>query len=364
MAKKKGGKSTKDTKSKGNASFWKKVKWASLAFVLLSAISMVYLAYRNIYKANKISRDGEKVYFYIKTGSTMKDVVKSLKAEKIIQSEAIFEWLAHQKNYENKIKPGRYTLKPYMSNNELVNLLRSGQQEPVKLTINNIRTKAELVRKVSSQLEADSLQLYELLSNDNTLDTLGFNSISITGFFIPDTYDFFWNTSADDFLKQMRNEYRKFWSYERRELAKSKELKPAEVSIIASIVEKETNFKPERPLVAAVYLNRLKKNMKLQADPTVVYANGDFTINRVLEKHIKFDNPYNTYIYEGLPPGPICIPSKNAIDAVLKAPKNNYVYFCADDAFNGKHKFAASLSEHNINANKFRKALNKKRIFK
>jgi UPF0755 protein len=364
MAKKKGGKSSKDAKAKTNSSFWKKVKWASIAFILLSALSMVYVAYRNIYKSNKISRDGEKVYFYIKTGSSFNDVVKSLKAEKIIQSEAMFEWLAKQKNYDKKIKAGRYTLKPYMSNNELVNLLRSGVQDPVKLTINNIRTKTELVRKVCSQLEADSLQLYELLSNDNMLDTLGFNSINITGFFIPDTYEFYWNTSAQDFLKQMRDEYHTFWTDERRKKAKGKGLAPAEVSIVASIVEKETNYKPERPLVASVYLNRLKKNMKLQADPTVVFATGDFTINRVLEKHLKFDNPYNTYIYEGLPPGPICIPSKNAVDAVLDAPNNSYIYFCADDSFNGKHKFASSLAEHNINANRFRKALNKKRIFK
>ena len=362
MAKKKGGKTADKNKGKAKSTFWKKVIYVSFAFILISILSTIYLAYRNIYKVNRISRSGEKTYFYIKTGSSFKDVVSSLKREKIIQSEAIFEWLAHQKNYDNKIKAGRYALKPYMSANEIINLLRSG--EPVKLTINNIRTKNELVRKVCAHLEADSTELFELLSNDNQLDTLGFNSINVTGLFIPDTYDFFWNTSAIDFLKTMVKEYRQFWTEERISKAKKQGVTPADAAIIASIVEKETNFKPERPLVASVYLNRLRKKMKLQADPTVVYANGDFTINRVLEKHLKFDNPYNTYIYEGLPPGPICIPSKNAIDAVLDAPHNAYIYFCADDDFNGKHKFAASLSQHNINANKFRKALNRKRIFK
>jgi UPF0755 protein len=364
MAKKKGGKSNEKNKPKSLNTFWKKVIYACIAFVILSVGSTIYLAYRNIYKSNKITKNGEKTYFYIKTGSNFNDVVKSLKQEKIIRSESIFEWLAKQKNYDKKIKPGRYTLKPYMSNNEIINLLRSGEQEPIKLTINNIRTKTELVTKVCSNLEVDSLQLYELLSNDNLLDTIGFNSINITGMFIPDTYDYYWNTSASEFMKLMMKEYQKFWNADRKAKAKMQGISAAEAAIIASIVEKETNYKPERPLVASVYLNRIRKHMKLQADPTVVYANGDFTINRVLEKHLKFDNPYNTYIYEGLPPGPICIPSKNALDAVLDAPKNGFIYFCADDQFNGKHKFAASLSQHNITANKFRKALNKKRIFK
>ncbi|MFN5794266.1 MAG: endolytic transglycosylase MltG, partial [Bacteroidota bacterium] len=231
-------------------------------------------------------------------------------------------------------------------------------------TINNIRTKYELISKVCTALETDSNELKNILENDHQLEKLKLNSDNIISIFIPNTYQFFWNTSAKDFFDRMINESDKFWNRSRIEKLHKLKLSKAQVITIASIVEKESNYLPERPSIASVYLNRIRKGMKLQADPTVVYAVGDFTINRVLDVHLKKDSPYNTYMYEGLPPGPICIPSANAIDAVLKNEKTSYIYFCAKEDFSGRHNFATTDAQHSINANKFRKALNKRKIYK
>jgi UPF0755 protein len=183
-------------------------------------------------------------------------------------------------------------------------------------------------------------------------------------FFIPDSYDFYWNTTAKDFLSRIGSYYEKFWNAERKKSASVLNLSRGEVATLASIVQQESNYKPERPIIAGVYLNRLRKGMRLQADPTVVFAVGDFSIRRVLKEHLSYDSPYNTYLYAGLPPGPIALPARDAIDAVLKADKHNYLYFCAHADFSGKHAFAANLAEHDKNAAKFRKALNNRKIFR
>jgi UPF0755 protein len=213
-------------------------------------------------------------------------------------------------------------------------------------------------------LEADSNQLKSILENDHELESLKLNSDNIISIFIPNTYQFFWNTSAKEFFERMLKESDKFWNNSRIEKLNKLKLSKAEVITLASIVEKESNYAPERPKIASVYLNRIRKGMKLQADPTVVFAVGDFSINRVLDVHLKKDSPYNTYFYEGLPPGPICIPSANAIDAVLQNEQTSYIYFCAKEDFSGKHNFAVNDVQHSINANKFRKALNKRKIYK
>ncbi len=363
MAKKKKSSSNDNKTKKSSNGFFKKVISSFLLIILIGLFASIYIAYNNIYKHNLIVKDGGKLYFYIKTGSNFNDVLKSLKQEKIIRNEMIFEWLAKQKNYTNKVKPGRYAFKEGMSNNDIINLLRSGEQAPVELTFNNIRTKNELVRKICSQLEADSTELFEIITNDNVLDSLGFDSENILTMFIPNTYSLNWNTTSRAFMKEMNKVHKKFWNIDRRKKAQNHHITPIEVSIIASIVDKESNNKSERPIIASVYLNRLKKGMLLQADPTVIYALGDFSINRVLSKHLEFDNPYNTYKYSGLPPGPICVASINSIDAVLNSPKTNYIYFCAKEDFSGSHNFASNLNDHNRNASKFQKALNKRKIF-
>jgi UPF0755 protein len=348
---------------KCGSGFAKKVWYAFLLILVMGAATSIYIAYNNIYVKNIVVKEDGKTYFYIKTGSSFLDVIKSLKEQHIVRNESVFEWLAKQKNYTNKVKPGRYALTSNMSNNDLINLLRSGEQEAVKLSFNNVRNKTEFIRKICTQLETDSTQLYEILTNDNALDSLGYDSENILAMFIPNTYDFYWNTTAKKFMNEMYVEHKKFWNKERLAQMKKLNITKVQTSIVASIVEKESNYKPERPTIASVYLNRLRKGMKLQADPTVIYAMGDFKIQRLLSKHLDFDNPYNTYRYAGLPPGPICLPSINALDAALNAPTTNYIYFCAKEDFSGSHNFASTLDAHNRNATKFQRALNKRKIF-
>ena len=360
MAKKKS--SSSNLKKRGISKF-KKIFIASLIICLISGFGLIYFYYKSVYVHN-INLKNQEPYIYIKTGSNFEDVKNLLAEKNVLLNVASFEWLAKQKNYVDRIKPGKYKLENGMTNNQLVNKLRAGNQEPVNITINNIRTKYELISKVSKILEADSNQLKSILENDHELEKIKLNSDNIISLFIPNTYQFFWNTSAEEFFARMINESDKFWNKLRLEKLGKLNLSRAEVITLASIVEKESNYFPERPIIASVYLNRVRKGMKLQADPTVVYAVGDFSINRVLDIHLKKDSPYNTYMYQGLPPGPISIPSANAIDAVLKNEKTPYIYFCAKEDFSGKHNFAANYIQHSNNANKFRKALNKRKIYK
>jgi UPF0755 protein len=270
--------------------------------------------------------------------------------------------VARQRGYDEKIRPGKYHIKPGMSNLDLVRMLMGGKQEPVKFTFNNIRLKKELAAKVGRNLEADSLRMETILGDDGYWKKFGFTAENCMVLFLPDTYEFWWNTDTDEFVDKMAKEYKKFWTDERKAKAKKIGLSQADVSIMAAIVEKESNMRDERPTIAGVYMNRLNKGMKLQADPTVVYALGDFTVKRVLNADTRIDSPYNTYMYPGLPPGPICLPSKNSIDAVLNYKKHTYVYFCAKEDFSGYHNFATTYDEHLKNAAKFQKALNDRGI--
>jgi UPF0755 protein len=251
-----------------------------------------------------------------------------------------------------------------MNNNRLLNLLRSGSQTPVKFTFNNIRTIEQFAGRVAEQLEMDSVSLLKAVKENATLKEMGFDEESAAALFIPNTYELYWNIDADDFVEKMVGEYNRFWNEERRNKAKSLNMTPIEVSILASIVDKETAKVSEMPRIAGVYINRLKKNWLLQADPTLIFALGDFEIKRVLDAHKEIKSPYNTYKHIGLPPGPICIPSIAAIDAVLNAENHKYFYFCAKDDLSGYHVFARNMSEHNRNAEKYRKALNKMKIWK
>jgi UPF0755 protein len=243
-------------------------------------------------------------------------------------------------------------------------MLRSGSQTPVKFTFNNIRTIEQFAGRVAEQLEMDSVSLVNAVKESATLKEMGFDDESAAALFIPNTYELYWNIDANDFVEKMTNEYNRFWNEERRSKAESLNMNPIEVSILASIVDKETTKVSEMPRIAGVYVNRLKKNWLLQADPTLVFALGDFEIKRVLDVHKEIESPYNTYKYIGLPPGPICIPSIAAIDAVLNAEKHKFFYFCAKDDLSGYHVFARNMREHNKNAEKYRKALNKMKIWK
>lgn len=328
-------------------------------FVLLTlgVILAGYLLYERVMKPIVRTPDGKDYSLYIPTGADFQLVKDSLYLNDLIIDPNAFEWIAQRKNYPSHVKPGRYVLKDGMSNNQLCNLLRGGLQTPVKVTFNNMRDVRMLAGRISQQIEADSLSLVTLLDNQDTLRSLGFNRQTIPALFLPNTYELYWNTDASRFVKKMKKEYDRFWDEERLAKAKAINLTPIQVSILASIVDKETNKTDEMPRIAGVYLNRLRSGWLLQADPTLVFAVGDFELKRVLNVHKEVESPYNTYKYPGLPPGPICIPSLSAINAVLNAEKHNYYYFCAKEDFSGYHNFAKTLAEHNRNAQKYQHAL-------
>jgi UPF0755 protein len=294
---------------------------------------------------------------YIPTGADFEQVKDSLYLNGLIVNKQSFEWWATHKGYPEHVKPGRYLLKNGMSNRQLCNILNGGLQTPVRVTFNNMRDVAMLAGRVSQQIEADSVEIVSYLTDDEHLTELGFTQQTIPALFLPNTYEFYWNTSAAQFVAKMKKEYDSYWNAERLNKAKEIALSPVQVSTLASIVDKETNKTDEMARIAGVYLNRLRNGWLLQADPTLVFALGDFGLKRVLNVHKEVESPYNTYKYTGLPPGPICIPSLASINAVLNAEKHNYYYFCAKDDFSGYHVFAKTLTEHNRNAQKYQRAL-------
>ncbi len=342
---------------------WKKILITALVLLTVVAGYSAWQFYAMVYNPNIGFTENDK-YFYIPTGSDFRQVSAVLSENGIIQNKASFDWVAEQKKYKLNIKPGRYLLKAGMSNNDLINLLRSGEQEPVTVTFNNVRLKEGLAGKVASFIEADSTELMQLLNDPVFVSKYGFNTVTFFTLFVPNTYEFWWNTSAEQFMERMASEYRAFWTDQRKYKAEKLGLSQSEVSILASIVQKETNRNDEKPTVAGVYLNRLKKGMLLQADPTLIFANRDFTARRVLNRHKRIDSPYNTYMYKGLPPGPICLPSPTSIDAVLNAKDHGYLFFCAKADGSGYHSFAVTYSEHRKNARAFQRELNRKKVYR
>ncbi|MBK5285206.1 MAG: endolytic transglycosylase MltG [Bacteroidia bacterium] len=306
----------------------------------------------------------ENPFIYITTGSRYENVLLALDTTVVIKSQFTFRTVSKLMKYPSHIRAGRYKIYSGMDNFALIKLLRSGLQSPVDLVFNTIRTKEQFTEKISEQIEAGKDSLDYLLSDKKTLSSIHLDSNSAITLFIPNTYEFFWNTSALAFLERMEKENEKFWTKERVMKASQTGLSKTQVSILASIVEQETQRNDEKPLIAGVYINRLKKNMKLEADPTLVFALGDFSIRRVLAEHKKINSPYNTYKNTGLPPGPICIPSIASIDAVLNRISHNYLYFCAKDDLSGSHAFASSYQQHMVNARRFHAALNRRGIRK
>jgi len=333
---------------------------ALIAGVTVFGINM----YNRIYQPNILVSDSTVKYLYIPTGSTFNDVVDIIRENEIVENISSFIWVAEKKNYPNHIYPGRYALKHKMNNNEIIDMLRSGFQEPVQVIFNSIRTKEQLAGKIAKQIEADSVSLLKIFSNDSIINNYGFTPETITCIFIPNTYEFWWNTTAEGFIQRMYKEYQRFWNEERLAKAKALNLTPVDVITLASIVDEETLYNNEMQKVAGVYINRLRKRMHLQADPTLKFALGDFSIKRVLTVHKQIDSPYNTYKRYGLPPGPISIPSVAAIDAVLNYEQHDFLYFCAKPDFSGYHNFAKTLSQHNINARRYQQALNKEKIWR
>lgn len=254
----------------------------------------------------------------------------------------VFDMMARVMGLDKNVRPGSYLVPRNMTLLELARKLRNGQQDPIRLTIGKFRTPQQLNEYLDSKL----------MHNDFNVALDSFHIIR------PDTYEFYWTVTPGQFMKRMAKENERFWDARRALLTKSFILTPTDVVVLASIVEEETNHNPEKPLIASVYLNRLRKGMPLQADPTVKYAVGDFTLRRILNKHLAVESPFNTYLHTGLPPAPICLPSAASIDAVLNAPSTDYLYFCASEKMDGTHRFASTLAEHQRNASLFHKALN------
>ncbi|WP_316825139.1 endolytic transglycosylase MltG [Pedobacter miscanthi] len=339
-------------------------KKAAIVIALIVILIAGYFAL-NIYRlyfAPNITENQK--YLYIKTGSSYDDLLAEIKKKDLVKNIGAFTAAAGKMNLATNVKPGRYRLTKGMTNRSLINLIKAGNQDPVKLKFHNIRKKENFAAYLASNLEADSLSFINVLDSTALISKYGFNQDNVYAMFIPNTYEMYWNISPVDFFERMHKEYDKFWNADRKQKAASLNLTPAQVYTLASIVDGEALYDKEMPIIAGLYLNRLNKGILLQADPTVIFANNDFTVKRVTGKLLQVQSLYNTYKYAGLPPGPIMMPSINAIDAVLNRDKNNYIYMCAKEDFSGYHNFAETKAEHEINAKKYREALNKRNIFK
>ena len=305
--------------------------------------------------------DGDKATLYISSKTATKSaVLDSLSKNKIIKGQGSFSMLAGQMNYWSKIKPGKYEIKNGSSLFTILRILRNGQQTPVNLVITKLRTKADFARLVGNKFESDSLEMIRFLNNDDSLKSFEKNSEIAMTALLPDTYRFFWNTSSAKIYERLNEEEKKFWNPQRVQKAAALGLTPTQAYILASIVDEETNAVSEKDTIASVYLNRIKKNMPLQADPTIRFALNDFTIKRIYGEHLNVASPYNTYRNTGLPPGPICTPSKKTIEEVLAAPSTNYLYFVADSSFNGTHQFSNTYAEHMTKARAYQQAFKRR----
>jgi UPF0755 protein len=304
----------------------------------------------------------ESDFLYVRTGSTYKDIRASLKDGGFVKNIESFDVVANRANYPAMVKAGKYKISRGMSNYNIVRMLRNGKQVPVKLVINKLRTEQDLVNLVSKNLEADSTQLKALLDDNNFLDSFGLSDATAMAAIMPDTYEFWWNTDAKKAYGKIARYYMQYWTEERKQKAAQKGMSPAEIVTMASIVEEETNKHDEKGNIASVYINRIKSGMPLQADPTVKFAVNNFALRRIAGDMLRNPSPYNTYVHRGLPPGPICTPSKRSIEAVLNAPATDYIYFCAKEDFSGYHRFASNYNEHMQNARLYQKALNTRNI--
>jgi UPF0755 protein len=325
-------------------------------FLSILGISFTYYAYQITYTPN-ILVDKENRLFIVKEGSTFKDIQRDLHEGNFVRDLVSFSFIAKITGYDEQIKPGRYILRKNMTNLEALRILRSGKQEPVKITFNNVRIIPELAEKITRNLEMSPKEFEVALIDFAMSNTCGFNKDNIISMFIPNTYEVYYNVAPEALIKRMYREYESYWTPERKEKAKRAGLTPIEVSILAAIVQAETIREDEAPIIAGLYLNRLKKGIALQADPTLKFAVGDFSLKRVLNVHKEFDSPYNTYLYPGLPPGPINMPESYALEAVLNYTPSDYYYMCAKEDFSGNHNFTNSYSEHMRNAARYQNAL-------
>lgn len=348
---------------KKKKSFFKKTLIVLFLIILFIGALGAYYAYKTFYQPNINSIYKKSQIIYIPTGSDFDDVLDILSDNNILKQQSTFEFLAEKKKYKDAIKPGKYRILVNMNNNELINLLRAGIQEPVELNFNGIKTTNQLISRLCRRIEADSMSLYRAMNDNGYLSKYGFNTRNIQSLFLPDTYEFVWNTSVDQFFDRMFKEYKTFWNDTRKKKARDNKFSQMEICILASIVQAEQCCdNAEKKIIAGLYINRLNQEMLLQSDPTVIFAIGDFSIQRVSFENTHFESPFNTYLNKGLPPGPIGFAQKSSIDAVLNYDKNNYIFMCAKDDLSGKHCFSKTYEQHCIFAKKYREALDKRNI--
>ena len=323
-----------------------------LIIVLLLAAEAAYLIF-----GPGTSFPGPKYDLYIHTGTTYEALMNGIRQKGAIKHPAVFDWLARRSGYPAKIKAGKYEIRPDMSLFRLLKMLRSGRQSPVNLVITKLRTKEDLAGLIGKKLECDSATFLSYLNNEDTLLHYGLDSNTVMTAILPNTYTYFWNTNPSRIFRKMEAANRAYWTDARKQQAEAHKLNPVTAYILASIVEEETTKKEDKPQIASVYLNRLATGMKLAADPTVKFALRNFELKRVYTKYLNIESPYNTYRNSGLPPGPICTPSMESLDAVLHAPDTKYLYFVAKPDFSGYSNFAETYQEHLQNARLYQRSL-------
>lgn len=339
---------------------WKKLILTILIILLAGA---AFIGWR-FFMSNTAFSEKSK-YLYIRTAhATYDDAFKTIQDSNFIKNPGSFDFLAHRMDLPEKIKAGRYEIKKNMSLSDIVRMLRNGQQSPVNLIITKLRTKENLAALIGRKFECDSASVMEYMLNADTLQTYGFDANTIIATVYPNTYTYFWNTTPQAIFQKLYAEYRSVWTPQRKEQATQLGLTPVQAYTLASIVEEETRATQEKDTMASVYLNRYNTGMRLQADPTVKFALHDFTLRRIYEKHLMVESPYNTYRVTGLPPGPICTPSLETLDAVLRAPKTKYLYFVASPDFSGRHVFSETYQQHLVNAKAFQKAQDEQQAIK
>ena len=327
-------------------------------FLIVSTLTITFIFYGyQIFFTPNILVDREDRTFIIKSGATFRQVQEDLGKGNFVSDMVSFSFLARLLNYDKNVMPGKYTLRRNMTNSDAIRVLKSGRRIPVKVTFTNVRLIDDLAEKITKNIGVSSSEFNNALDDFVSNNQEGFTRENVIGMFLPNTYEVYYNVLPDELIERMLSEYKKFWNDERTAKAKAVGLTPKEVSTLASIVQAESVKPDEAPIIAGLYINRLKRGIPLQADPTLVFATGDFTAKRILNEHKEVDSPYNTYKYAGLPPGPINMPQIASIDAVLNYQKHTYIYMCAKEDFSGYHNFAATLDEHNRNARKYQKAL-------
>ena len=339
----------------------KKILIPLIIFSTVLTTCSVYI-YQMLYSPNFLINSKEK-FIIINEKTEFNELIKSLERDTIINDILSFSVLSKIMEYQENIKEGAYKVNTNMSNYDMITMLRSGNQTPINITFSYARKMDDLAEKITKKLKMSDDDLMNYLY-DNIEDYNDFNKLDIISIFLPDTYEVYWNISPKNLTEKIYSEYKKFWNKERLIKLDKINLEQKEAIVLASIVASESRMLDEADRIAGVYMNRLNRNMRLQADPTLVFAANDYTIRRVLNKHKRIKSPYNTYIHKGLPPGPIRLASKNYIDAVLNYEKHDYIFMCAKEDFSGYHAFATNLTDHNRNAKKFQMALNLRKIYR